>query len=135
MGVDCLILQKTKAPQPAPAVPANKTNAVPIILVPSALTSLLTLFNVKQFLEKRTFQTTDEMRKKANGVKESPVILQRQIARGGTLTFQVLDSVDKMRESDWDRVVAVFTGGPRWQFRGWKWEEPVEIFSKSTFPP
>ena len=34
-----------------------------------------------------------------------------------------------MKQRDWDRVVAVFCNGQQWQFKGWKWEEPVEIFN------
>jgi parafibromin len=43
--------------------------------------------------------------------------------------FLVLDAVDTLKDRDWDRVVAVFATGQEWQFKGWKWERPVDIFS------
>ena len=30
-------------------------------------------------------------------------------------------------------MVAVFAQGPAWQFKGWPYSSPVEIFSKSKF--
>jgi parafibromin len=47
--------------------------------------------------------------------------------------FLVLDAVDTLKDGDWERVVAVFATGPDWQFKGWKWEKPVDIFSNGTF--
>ena len=37
-------------------------------------------------------------------------------------------SIDSKIE-DWENVVAVFVQGESWQFKGWKWESPVELFS------
>ncbi len=48
------------------------------------------------------------------------------------MVYHVIDSVDRMKPTDWDRVVAIFVTGQKWQFRGWRWEEPVDIFSRST---
>lgn len=31
------------------------------------------------------------------------------------------------------RVVAVFAIGEAWQFKGWKWAEPVELFQHGKF--
>lgn len=35
-----------------------------------------------------------------------------------------------LREEDWDRVVAVFVLGKSWQFKGWKWSQPAELFDR-----
>lgn len=32
-----------------------------------------------------------------------------------------------------DRIVAVFALGQEWQFKGWKWKQPVEIFNSGKF--
>jgi parafibromin len=32
-------------------------------------------------------------------------------------------------------VVAVIASGQAWQFKGWKWKFPVEVFKKGTFKP
>ena len=44
--------------------------------------------------------------------------------------MQVLDSTTQMSEDDWYCVVAVFASSASWQFKGWLWSEPVEIFSR-----
>lgn len=70
--------------------------------------------------------------KKANGARrDNEVLLQRQKS-GTTVPYRVIDNPAKLTQGDWDRVVAVFVMGPAWQFKGWPWENPVEIFSKST---
>lgn len=44
-----------------------------------------------------------------------------------------MDSVAHFKQSDWDRVCCVFVAGQLWQFKGWKWEKPVELFSNGKF--
>lgn len=44
------------------------------------------------------------------------------------MRFIVVDSPEKFKPDYWDRVVAVFTTGQAWQFRGYKWSNPVELF-------
>jgi parafibromin len=39
-----------------------------------------------------------------------------------------VDSPDQFKPDYWNRVVAVFTTGQTWQFRGYKWREPQELF-------
>lgn len=60
------------------------------------------------------------------------MLLQRRKDGGFTVPYRVIDTPQKLTQSDWDRVVAVFVMGPAWQFKGWPWEgNPVDIFSKS----
>lgn len=42
--------------------------------------------------------------------------------------FIIVDSPDNFKPEYWSRVVAVFTTGQTWQFRGYKWREPQELF-------
>lgn len=50
------------------------------------------------------------------------------------MPYRVVDNFQRLTQSEWDRVVAVFVMGPAWQFKGWPWDgNPVEIFSKSKF--
>jgi parafibromin len=42
--------------------------------------------------------------------------------------FILVDSPDQFKPDYWSRVVAVFTTGQTWQFRGYKWREPQELF-------
>ena len=136
--MDLLIVKASKpqkdASKAAAAVAPSRTDskgAPPIIIVPAALTSLLTVFNVKSFLEAGQFLPTEEARKQVNGVKPSTVVLDHANAKNASskVTFQVVDGVERLKDTDWDRVVAVFVSGQAWQFRGWKWTDPVEIFS------
>ncbi|KAH6574343.1 hypothetical protein BASA81_017404 [Batrachochytrium salamandrivorans] len=106
------------------------TEAMPIILVPAAAQSVLTLYNIKEFLIDQKFTPTETYRNRGEN-KPTQVILERdpfKISPDVQQKFLVLDSVETMKHRDWDRVVAVFAMGQVWQFRGWKWEKPVEIF-------
>jgi parafibromin len=43
--------------------------------------------------------------------------------------FIIVDSPEHFKPDYWARVVAVFTTGQTWQFRGYKWREPQELFT------
>ena len=43
---------------------------------------------------------------------------------------KVVDNPSRLKAADWDRVVAVVALGKEWQFKGWQWSSPVELFSK-----
>jgi len=110
----------------APKKPEVK-KGVPIIIVPSALTSLITLYNVKDFLLDGSYSSSIE--KKDSGTKkESSVTFTRRTE--GKPTYQVIDNTSKLKTKDWERVVAVFPVGANWQFKTWEWNDPVIIFSK-----
>ena len=67
------------------------------------------------------------------------ILIQRRKVEPGTSKFytapyRIIDSPTKLRQNDWNRVVAVFVAGPQWQFKGWPGlsidGSPVEIFVK-----
>ncbi|ESN95419.1 hypothetical protein HELRODRAFT_102643 [Helobdella robusta] len=113
--------------------PANqkKVSKTPIIIIPAATTSIMTMYNVKDLLQDLRYVSVEE--KKSQGVKrDNEVLLQRQKS-GTTLTvpYRVIDNPSKLTADEWDRVAAVFVQGPSWQFKNWPWGgNPVEIFSK-----
>uniref|UniRef100_A0A665TAP7 Parafibromin n=1 Tax=Echeneis naucrates TaxID=173247 RepID=A0A665TAP7_ECHNA len=128
---------QTPALQPVPR-PGSRT---PIIIIPAATTSLITMLNAKDLLQDLKFLTSEE--KKKGGIqRDNEVLLQRrkdQIQPGGTtlsvtVPYRVIDQPLKLAPQDWDRVVAVFVQGPAWQFKGWPWllpdGSPVDIFAK-----
>lgn len=158
--------KKAPAPMPAPiqtpspslrpsTTPNKKVSRTPIIIIPAASTSLITMYNAKDILQDlrlilqldliffqdkneinnceihSRYITTDE--KKNSGVKrDNEVLLQRRKDGVLTVPYRVIDNPQKLSNADWDRVVAVFVMGPAWQFKGWPWDgNPVEIFSKS----
>uniref|UniRef100_A0AAY4ADR0 Parafibromin n=1 Tax=Denticeps clupeoides TaxID=299321 RepID=A0AAY4ADR0_9TELE len=140
---------QTPAMQPVPRPvsqarpPPNqkKGSRTPIIIIPAATTSLITMLNAKDLLQDLKFVTSED--KKKQGIqRDNEVLLQRrkdQIQPGGTMLsvtvpYRVIDQPLKLAPQDWDRVVAVFVQGPAWQFKGWPWlladGSPVDIFSK-----
>jgi hypothetical protein len=125
------VLKKEDPKKIAGKKDGSKSSHMPIIIVPAAAQSLLNLYNVKEFLIDSQFVSSDDMRKKIDK-KPLQVVLTRDPKKlsGTSLPkFLVLDTVDTLKDRDWDRVVAVFATGQDWQFKGWKWERPVDIFS------
>ncbi|XP_041369422.1 parafibromin-like [Gigantopelta aegis] len=135
--------RKTHTPQPQPVQPISrpivqarpppnqkKGSRTPIVIIPAAATSLITMFNAKDVLQDLKFVSTEE--KKSQGVKrDNEVLIQRRKDGGLTVPYRIIDNPVKLQQDDWERVVAVFVQGPAWQFKGWPWNgNPVEIFSK-----
>jgi parafibromin len=111
---------------------------VPIILVPSASQTLITIYNVRDFLEDFVFVPSDE---KVRALKGSPkpecVTVQKKHIRGeragvaaGPVAFEVRDKPASLKADDWARVVAVFVLGKEWQFKDWPFKDHVDIFNK-----
>jgi parafibromin len=99
----------------------------PIIIVPSALTSCITTINAAEFFERGVFVPVDE-KMKAGGKREQELSIYRVLPDKRTVKFKVIDNPRLLRSQDWDRVVAVFALGQAWQFKDWKWSNPVELF-------
>ncbi|XP_046675071.1 parafibromin-like [Homalodisca vitripennis] len=110
--------------------PIKRTSRTPIIIIPGANTSLITMYNAKDILQDFKFVTTED-KKKQGATRENDIFLQRRKNGALTVPYRVTDNPQKLAPGDWDRVVAVFVMGPTWQFKGWPWKgNPVEIFSK-----
>ncbi|TKY86375.1 hypothetical protein EX895_004524 [Sporisorium graminicola] len=120
----------------------------PIVVLSSSPTSLLNMFNIKQFLEEGIFVPPEEARQRARGVADLVVSIT---SRGGTATqggstgvgigrrILVVDSAEAVTRlggssasapgaDPWSRVIAVFTTGQAWQFKTYRWSEPRELF-------
>ncbi|KRZ72350.1 Parafibromin [Trichinella papuae] len=110
--------------------PMKRVSRTPIIIIPSANSSLITVFNVRELLENFRFVSSAE--KRAAGAKREPeVLIQRSKEGGVTVPYRVVDNPLRFLPEDWDRVVAVFAQGPAWQFKGWPLgASPTDIFSK-----
>jgi parafibromin len=119
-------------PPMAPLVPKKLSAGarIPIIIVPAAATSLISLLNVKKFLENEQFMTNQEA--KDQGMKkETMITVIRKKGKSDSVPYHVVDSVTKLKIDDWARVVAVFALGPTWQFKGWpnNWQFPADHFA------
>ncbi|KAK7405934.1 hypothetical protein VNO78_07546 [Psophocarpus tetragonolobus] len=104
---------------------------VPIILVPSAFQTLITIYNVKEFLEDGVYIPTDVKVKQMKGARPDCVTVQKKLSRDRVVTaYEVRDKPSSLKPDDWDRVVAVFVLGKDWQFKDWPFKDHVEIFNK-----
>ncbi|CAB3367439.1 Hypothetical predicted protein [Cloeon dipterum] len=119
--------QQATVPRPPTSKRVSRT---PIIIIPAANTSVITMYNAKDILQDLRYVSTEN--KKAQGTKrDNEVLLQRRKETNLTVPYRVIDNPQKLSPADWDRVVAVFVMGPAWQFKGWPWDgNPVEIFSR-----
>jgi len=133
-------------PVPPSLIPSSGRRAQrPIIIVPGAPSSLITLFNVKQFLEDGQWTDPSEakveyarahpgasLRIDAVDVTSSKIVRPQELAslRAKCVDFRIVDDPQKLRAHEWDAVCACFVLGSLWQFRGWFSESPVEIFTK-----
>ena len=122
---------KTGGQSPGGGASGKRPSRTPIIIIPSAPKSMITMHNAKDILQDLKFVSTDE--KKAQGARrENEILIQRRKDGGLTVPYRVIDNPGKLTNADWDRVVAVFVLGQAWQFKGWPWDgNPTVIFSKS----
>lgn len=128
------------ASKPDPKLANKKRANYPIIMISSSPTSLITMHNVKKFLEESVYMTPDQAREQEGGGKPEDVIaIYRQkthIGPGGKqyqsrMKYFVVDSVEALAKfggDPWDRVICVMTTGQAWQFRPYKWSEPLQLF-------
>ncbi|XP_068147494.1 parafibromin [Drosophila tropicalis] len=105
----------------------QRKSVLPVIVVPKALTSMVTLHNVKQLLQDMRYVPVDEMRQKGPQHLEE-ITIERRV-RGNILRYRVIDNVSRLKENEWNQVAAVFALGPHWQFKGWPHKgDPADIF-------
>ena len=130
--------------------PRPKVLGKPIIIVPNAMTSPITLINASLFFEKSTYQSRDSLVKQDPSARQPSgmVPISRRISPrlgGGLVSYEIIDNPTmKLSKDDWDRVVAVIAQGASWQFKGWKMRgttntttngsssdiSPVDVFSR-----
>ncbi|KAJ7644002.1 RNA polymerase II-associated protein [Roridomyces roridus] len=118
-------------------------NNYPIIMISSSPTALITMYNVRRFLQESTFEPSQDARQRAtaegNPRPEDMIPIYRKrtsIDSSGRehqtqARYCIVDSVEalgKFGPDAWDRVVCVMTTGQAWQFRPYKWNEPIQLF-------
>ncbi|KAJ1566605.1 hypothetical protein HK405_009124 [Cladochytrium tenue] len=78
----------------------------------------------------RRYEPTEDFIKRGD-VKPSSITIERRTAGPGLpRVYEVIDSIDRLRSADWDRIVAVFATGQEWQFKNWKFGSVVDILAK-----
>lgn len=106
----------------------TSTKKQPIIIVSPATTALISLSNIKEFLEDGRF-VEPSVKRSENGV----VIVNHPSDRltQAAQSIMVVDNVDLFTKPEyWDRVVAIFTTGQSWQFEKYKYSKPDVLFQK-----
>ncbi|KAL0947747.1 hypothetical protein HGRIS_013827 [Hohenbuehelia grisea] len=136
------------AATPAPTLDAKMQarkarNMYPIIMISSSPTALITMHNVKRFLQEAIFEPSQDAKARAaaegNTRPEDLIAIYRKrthIDSSGKETetnvrYFVVDSTEalaKFGNDAWDRVVCVMTTGQAWQFRPYKWSDPRQLF-------
>jgi parafibromin len=84
------------------------------------------MYNVRHFLEGGHFVSQADAKAEGRS-KENSLFFERKNGNR-KIRFQVVDNPTRLSSADWDRVVAVFVQGNTWQFKGWKWDTPAELF-------
>ncbi|CED82901.1 RNA polymerase II assessory factor Cdc73p [Phaffia rhodozyma] len=125
------------------ALGAKKTkNQHPIIVISSSPTSLITMWNVKRFLEEGVFESSKDARDRASAegqVKaEDLLVVLRTMPSSGKegdkkmkyLVVEGPEALQKLgnRDEVWSRVQCVLTTGQTWQFAQYKWTDPKQLF-------
>jgi len=128
--------------------PPKKALGLPIIIVPNAMTSPIGMVNACDFFARAVYTPRTRNAKKSSRLTFKRRMSSRLLAacgshgsgadggvnnsmfQNGEIEYEIMDNPSgKLSRSEWERVVAVIAHGEKWQFKGWKWKEPVEIFT------
>ena len=111
----------------------NLIVGLPLVVVPSAVTSVLTLHNASRFLGDGVFVGVDAARKAAPHVSATArrsLIVKHALSDGSACALELVDSCDEFTDKDWRRLAGVVVQGKEWQFKTWKWTDPAILFDK-----
>ncbi|KAK5780354.1 Cdc73p PWA37_002685 [Arxiozyma heterogenica] len=99
----------------------------PIILIPSAASSIITISNIKPFLQECKYINPREL---SSSLRDDLVTIEKKFDKiNKTIRFLVVNNTRMFTKPEyWDRVVAVFTTGHIWQFNNYQWNTPQELF-------
>lgn len=100
----------------------------PIILLSPSASSLLRMSNVKTFLDEGIFMPPSSLDTNTTSLLQMKRTLP-SIHPTEPLRFLLVDNTANFKPNYWSRVVAVFTTGQAWQFKGYKYANPVELFA------
>ncbi|KAI9785447.1 MAG: accessory factor associated with RNA polymerase II [Candelina submexicana] len=105
----------------------------PIILLSPSASSLLRMGNIKSFLDAGTYIPPDSSL--AGSTSSANILhisrLLPSIDPQRPLRFILVDTPEQFKPDYWARVVAVFTTGQIWQFKGYKWQSPPDLFKNA----
>jgi len=124
--------QSTVSPAAArPSAFPGLRPGVTILIVPSAITSIVSMYNVRPLLEASEFTPGAELKAKEGFVKEASFLVSHTFEDGTKLELLVIDNPAKLQPHEWAQVGACIAQGSTWQFKGWPFPQgEVEIFAK-----
>ncbi|CUM66137.1 uncharacterized protein PRCAT00003794001 [Priceomyces carsonii] len=100
----------------------------PIIIISPASTALISLSNIKEFLEDGKFVPPS---RKTSGIVTINHKSDRLVSAAQRI--MVVDNTDMFTKPEyWDRVIAIFTTGQSWQFSKYKYSRPELLFQRYT---
>ena len=79
----------------------KRPSRTPIIIIPAAPKSMVTMFNAKEILQDLRYVTTEEVKAKSGGKRENELLIQRRKEGGLTVPYRVIDNPSKLSPNDW----------------------------------
>ena len=110
-------------------LPAMNTVMKPIIVIPSAFGSIINSTNAREMLQDNSYIPLEEARARGMERVTEQTILRKIPGSNIELPYKLIDNPTKLADEEWKSVVAVFATGQAWQFKGWKWAEPRQLFA------
>lgn len=122
---------KSSRPSSSNGTGTAASKKLPIIIISPATTALLSLANIKEFLEESRFvePNVSTMKRPESGVVTISHVSDKLAPSAHSI--MVVDNVDMFTKPEyWDRVVAIITTGQAWQFAKYKYSKPEVLFQK-----
>ena len=98
----------------------------PIIIVPQTDESAINNSNIAKFLTDGNWEEPNE-----NG-PDVQHIRHLHTVKGKTLDFDIVAVTSRLKEEDWNHVVAIFLSGKKWQLKSIPGNDPSQIFKRFT---
>ncbi|CAJ2514154.1 Uu.00g022730.m01.CDS01 [Anthostomella pinea] len=115
---------------PALATHQKPKRPDPIILLSPSASSLLRMSNIKSFLESGQYVPPDSLAASSSTSASMLHInrLMKDIDPNRPMRFILVEGPEQFKPEYWSRVVAVFTTGQSWQFKNYKWSNPMDLW-------
>ncbi|AMD19970.1 HCL181Cp [Eremothecium sinecaudum] len=112
----------------APTGPKHAAVNDPIILIPSAASSIFTIANIKQFLEESQYLHPKELPTVQNDLT---TVVKKFDRISRPIKFLIVNNTRLFTKPEyWNRVVGIFTTGHEWQFNNYQWSNPADLFQR-----
>ncbi|XBW37073.1 hypothetical protein QEN19_002651 [Hanseniaspora menglaensis] len=114
----------------------SAANKDPIIIIPSSASSVITMANIQEFLNKGQYISSNDLPEAENDIlkisKKFDITKQNDTANvvvGKNIRFNVVNNTRMFVKPEyWERVVAIIVNGQEWQFDDYMWSNPEELF-------